>query len=479
MGLRGKLFKGSVVIASTEALTYGSSFLRNMLLARLISKADFGIAASFGMVLAVLEFSGRLAASRFVVQDKEGNEPEFVATAHFIQFIAGALSTLLMLLAIGPLSELFGLQDYKGTFKLLAFFPVVRSLEHLDPYRLEREFKYTKSSLVSLVPNLAITLACWPTAILLPDYRSILILLSLKALLGTGCTHYFAERPYRWATNPVYRKRLLRFGLPLLVNGFLLFGVYQGDQFLVSCFYPKSDLGAYAAAAALATAPSFIVARVLSSLMLPMMAKVQDDGVAFVRCYQLCLQAVVALSVIYSTFVIVGAESWMVIAYGKKYAGAGILLSWLAASNSFRIIRIAPSIAALAKADSNNQLHANLLRILSLIPAALLAKQGAALWTIGATCLLGEALACGYSVWRLSKRDAIPISHALLPFGLTVVATSVACALHPIVSNLSLPLGTTCAALLSLATGVGLVWVFGDLRDQVRGFLTERRAKLA
>src|SRR5688500_379681 len=107
MNLRAKTFKGSMLLAGGGALGNCMSFVRNMILARVLTKSDFGVAATLGMVITVLEFSAKLGIARFVVQDKEGHQPNFIAAAHLMQFLAGALGAALMVASAPLLERLF------------------------------------------------------------------------------------------------------------------------------------------------------------------------------------------------------------------------------------------------------------------------------------------------------------------------------------------------------------------------------------
>ena len=74
MTLKRKAIRGSVLLTAGEAIVYGASFARNMLLARLLTKADFGIAATFSMVVMLLEFSP--PARNFAVRGpRQGRRP--------------------------------------------------------------------------------------------------------------------------------------------------------------------------------------------------------------------------------------------------------------------------------------------------------------------------------------------------------------------------------------------------------------------
>jgi O-antigen/teichoic acid export membrane protein len=415
MALRKQIFRGSTLLIAGEAVVYGSSFIRNMILARLLTKADFGIAATFSMVITLLEFSAKLGIARFVVRDKEGSQPEFIAAAHLVQAVVAVLSAILMAAAAWPLGRLFGIPDHTWAVALLAVIPLLRAVQHLDVNRFERELRFGPSMLVEAVPQLMITLAAWPVAVWLGDFRAVLLLLLTKAVFSCVVSHLVAERPYRWQFHREYVMRMLRFGWPLVVNGFLMFGVLHGDQFLVAAYYTMADLGPYAAAAALVMAPTFFFGRVFNSVMLPVLARVQDDPTALRRRYGQVVAFVALFSAMSTPALLLGAEAFMRLVYGQKYAGAGLILAWLAAANAFRNLRVAPAIAALAKGDSQNQMNSNLGRVLALIPALLIAATGQPVWMVACTGLVGEMFACWVSIMRLRRRDGVPLAVSLVP----------------------------------------------------------------
>lgn len=415
MNLRAKTLKGSILLAGGGALGNCLSLVRNMILARVLTKADFGIAATLGLVITLLEFSAKLGVARFVVQDKEGDQPNFIAAAHLMQFLAAALGAALIVASAPLLARLFGVPSLAVAIIWLALIALLRGLEHMDIRRYERDLRFVPSTLVEAVPQLVITLAAWPVALWLKDFRAVLVLLIAKTALGSLSSHLLAERPYRWQWHREYVTRMLRFGWPLLATGFLMIGIMQGDQYLVASFYDMTWLAPYAAAAALAMAPSFLFGHVLSSLVIPVLAKVQDDPSALLQRYRQILALVVAFTAVSSVGMVIGSEALMRLVYGNKYAGSGVILAWLAAASAFRNLRMAPTSAALARGDSQNQLIANLWRVLSLLPALGLAVIQTPVWMIAFSALFGEALSCWMSLLRLRKRDGVPLSASLVP----------------------------------------------------------------
>jgi len=468
MSFRSELGKASLQLGMGEAVIYGASFARNMILARMLAKADFGIAAALAMIITLLEFSSKLGISRFVIRDKDGGRPDFIASAHFVQGATAVFSSLAMMAVAVPLSRLFGIREQSGTLLVLAVIPLLNGLAHLDVRRYERDLRFAPSLLVEMIPQLLITLAAWPLALWLGDYRAVVVLLVVKAVCSCAGSHWLAERPYRWKPNRGHVMRMLRFGWPLLITGFLMFGVMQGEPFLVATYYDMDELAPYAAAIALAMAPGFLFTRVFNSMALPVMSRVQDDASAFARRYRLVMAGVCVFSAAYAVGMIVAAELLMRWVYGAKYAGAGIILAWLAAANAIRHIRVAPAIAAMAKGDSQNQMFSNLARVTALLPALAVAMAGKPLWMIASTGLAGELLACAVSFRRLAKHHHVPLKDSLWPASLVVVILpllGIAChfGIQHQQPALTFILGLAGAA----AAGLAVLLLHGDSRGEV------------
>jgi O-antigen/teichoic acid export membrane protein len=265
---------------------------------------------------------------------------------------------------------------------------------------------------------------------------------------------------------------MLRFGWPLLVNGFLMFAVTQGDQSLVASFYSLVDLGAFSAAATLALVPTFLFGKVSTSLLLPILANAQNDPILFERRYRQAVHSQCAFAAVCATAMVLGADSLMRIVYGQKYTGNSELLAFLAISTAFRNIRIAPSLAALAKGDSNNQLISNMWRLCGLPFSLVIAWKQCPMYLITVSAICGEIVAALVSFWRLQKRDGISIWISLLPL-LWVGAVSLAgSSLLTVIKHMSLPVTILIAALCSLVVGFLTLLMFPPVRPHFTSLIT-------
>lgn len=406
----GRLLKSSAILTSGRLLVYSLSFARNLILVRLLTKADFGLAAVFGLTIGLLEVAGRMAFGQQLIQTRDGDSDTFLATSHAFQMAAGASGAVLIALMSVPLARLFEVPDCWLYFALLACVPLCKAFEHLDIFRQQRDLKFLPAAIVEVVPQFVITAAAWPLTLWLKDYRVIVWLMAGNAALSMVMTHLAAERPYRCEWHKEHGRRMLIFAWPLLLNGLIMFLCQEADQILVAKSLSLSVLGGYALALTLVSIPWFIFAQTGSSLMLPILSQSQDDWERYRASYRECVTYAAMASVFLLLPLIVAGEQIATILYGNKYAGVGAVIALLGAASAVRFVRFTPAIAAMAKADTVNQLYANLWRAVSLpLAIGVIATVGSDVVLIASCALIAEIAAALFSIYRLRQRQGIPL----------------------------------------------------------------------
>jgi O-antigen/teichoic acid export membrane protein len=398
-----------VVLTAGRVAGYVFSFLRNLILARLLAKTDYGVAAVFSMAMTLLEIGGRMAFGVQIVQSKDGDTPEFQASAQALGFVAGLGSALLIAGLSVPMARLFGLPQTWWAFALLAIVPLSQGLGHMDISRRQREFDFLPLILVDIVPQILITLAAWPMTLWLGDFRVILWLMIGKAVAGTAMTFLFARQPYRWGWEPVHIRSMLTFGWPMVVTGWVMFGSQQADQMLVGAVFSLEALAGYALAFSLVSIPWFIMGQVGSSLMLPLLSRAQDDPERFRRQYRACADATSVAGVAFTLPLILIGEQMVTVLYGEKYRGTGGFMAVLGAAAAVRFLRFAPTVAASARADTLNHLYSNLWRGTSLPLMLGAVAMGGTPLQIAACALMAETMAVVYSMVRLWRVQNVPL----------------------------------------------------------------------
>ena len=410
-----KILKGTSLLSGSEAVTYGCSLARNIILARFLGKADFGVAATLGMIISVFELASKMALGQQVVQSKYGDDPAFVSSVQFTHLALGTVSTLLILAFSWPLAHFLSGPQYLRSIIILAFVPFINGLTNLDLYRYARRFSFGPLVVTEIVPQVAVTLAAWPIAALFRDYRAVLCLLLGKAVLSASMTHVMAERRFSPRFDAHWLRESLSFGWPLLLSGFIQFGNFQGDSLVIAAAYPMAKLGEYSVAMTLAMAPGLMILRIGGSVSLPMLAEVQSDPTRFAFRYSQYAQTMALIGCSAMLCMLFCGEQVVVLLFGAKYAGVGRLACWLTGAQALRILRGATVAAAMAKGDTVNNLVSSSWRLSGLLVAIAVGLLKGSLTWFAVAGFVGEVAALGASVVRLNSKHSITPSRTLVP----------------------------------------------------------------
>jgi O-antigen/teichoic acid export membrane protein len=416
MSMRSLILKGAIKLGASQATAQLCSFLRNIILARLISPEDFGIAATLAITFSLFEMLSNLSSEILLVQAKEGEEPKLQQTAQLLRAGRGTLNAVFIFLLAGPVAALFSAPETAWAFRCLALVPLIRGFTHLDIHRFQRNMNFGPLVISNVVTNVLLVLLAWPLAVHFRDYSAMLWLLVAQALFSTIGSHIVAQRRYAWTWNYSYARQIASFGWPLLINGSLMFIIFDGDRFVIGSaqrifsqsVFTLADLGVYSVAFALTMAPTMLVANISSNLFLPVLSQVQTVREEFQRRYEICTQAITLASLSTAVGFIIAGGTLIVLIYGNRYFAAGSFVGILGVMFGLRSLRVAPTVAAIALGDTRNAMVSNIARSVALPGILFCAWAGYGLPAIALCGLVGETLALAVCVWRLQAQHGLP-----------------------------------------------------------------------
>lgn len=429
MTIKKAVVKGTFQLGAGRLIDRGLQFLRNIIVARLVSPEDFGIAALFVMTVSFFEMVSNLAVDTLLVQSPHGENQRFQETSQLMMAVRGVGIALILVLFAGPVANLFNIPAVTWAFRLLALVPLIRGLAHQDMIRDQRQLNFKPVLITDITSQFISVLLAWPLAFWLGDYSAILYLILIQCLARTVISHATAKRSYAWGWEPIHAQEIISFGWPLLINGIFLFLIMQGDRFVIGAAdnlfsretYSKTQLGFYSAAFLISSAIFDGINSILTPIMLPLLSGVQHLREQFHKRCHFCIQIAAFIASQIGIFFILIGGWFLVLVYGDQYLAAAPLMAWLGATHSIRFLRLPSTIIALAKADTLNPLVSNIFRALSFILAFVFAALGKDILWIAASGLAGELFAVAASIVMLRYRLAIPVSYFSKPFFLSII----------------------------------------------------------
>ncbi|MEL7470406.1 MAG: oligosaccharide flippase family protein [Pseudomonadota bacterium] len=377
---------------------------RNILIARMVSVEEFGIAGTLAIAVSLIEAGTNLSIDRYAIRSSAGVRRRGVATLHAVQAARGLIGAVLILLFAAGYARMMGVPHLSGSYQLLAVVPLLRGLMHLDIQRAQRQMAFLpliSTTLSSQIASLAtgVALAVWTG-----DHHAMLAAIILQQAVQTGVSHLIARRAWSVAIDTDVLGDALRFGWPLLLNGLVMFATLQGDQLLVGGAFGVEVLGWFTVAFTLTLVPATIYANTLQSLLLPKVARARARSAAFASS----VRQVIGLSLVGGAAfaIVMGAfgptlSMWL---FGPRYAEAATVLPWLAVIQGLRIVRAGPAILSIADGRTKEPLLANLVRLAALPAAAGAVALGGDLMAVVSAALAAEILALATAVVLFARR---------------------------------------------------------------------------
>jgi O-antigen/teichoic acid export membrane protein len=383
---KADMVKAGLLILSGNAATSLLLLARNLLVARLIPVSDYGVAATFAIAMAVVEMASSLGLQQQIVQAKDGDDPKFQAALQGFQVLRGVLAGIVLFALAGPLATFMGVGEVAWAYQILAVVPVLNALQHFDIHRLNRDMVFGPVVLTGAVPALVSLIVVWPLATALGDYRVMLWAIVVQAVLMTVFSHITAQRAYLLVWDAKVMRESLAFGWPLLINGILLFAVFQGDKVIVGRAMGMETLAIFAMGFTLTLTPTLVMAKSAQNFFLPQLR--HGNPQAAQRCLQVALLNGVVLVV--AVWALGGVLVDLVL--GPKFAGLEPLLIGFALVQAVRVAKSGPAVVALASGDTRNAMWGNVVRVISLVPVAWVVSSGGGLHWVIALALLAELL---------------------------------------------------------------------------------------
>lgn len=403
-----RAISGGAIIAMGQAGTQACGLVRNVIIARFLAPEAFGIATTLALVATFLESISYVAADRLVVQAPDGATPQFLATAHLLQVVRGAILAVVVFACAWPLSAFFHGEEYLWAYAAVALVPLLRGLSHLEINVHQRSLRFGTTVGVEAGAQAVSVIAAIAIVPFVRSPSALAIVLIIQAAASCIGSFLVATTPYRLRWDPACGRRLTSFGWPVLVNGVLFFLAAEGDRFIIGRAFGPEALGWYGAAATLANAPAAALNRIVTSVGLPLLATRQDDADGFARRYAFIAGLGAAVSVALGAVCLVAAPAIIAIVYGRDFAPAAPLLSILALTQALRMLRVPPTLAALARADSINLMLSNVVRVIGFpfaVAAGVLRSPLSVIPGIGAAAEIAAGVVATQLAWR---RHALP-----------------------------------------------------------------------
>lgn len=321
MNLTQKLKHAGLWQSLQTSVQVAAQFGYTAVMARLLSKADFGLMAiaasliAFGIVFTEAGMGAALIQRKDVTSKHEH--------AAFQGSIAmGLIIFILLFLSARPLAMFFDQPALALMVKVVGVIIVLNAVSSISISLLQKKFQFKQTSLVITLT----TLAGYGAGVYLGLHGwavwSLISATALTAVLSTSVLLYLAPVKLSFAFHVKEWKELFAFSSGIILLKINNFAGGQGLNLMLGRIFPAAQLGVFERANQIKNLPGGYLGNVLDTIMFPAMTEIQDEKEKLFKVYQQALGIVNTLLIPIALFLILFAKEVVLLLLGPKWSDA-------------------------------------------------------------------------------------------------------------------------------------------------------------
>ncbi|HEY3266895.1 MAG TPA: lipopolysaccharide biosynthesis protein [Armatimonadota bacterium] len=436
---RGAMWAGATVVGRQI-----SAFITSIILAHLLSPAEFGINAMAMTMTWFLTFLSDAGLSMVTIQRRELSKQQ-VDNLFWVNVAVGVLLWAACT-ASGPLLADFykrpeltrvmavlGLTFIAGGFGVQPLALMRRNLKQRDIAMQE-----AVSALVFAGLGIGLALAGFSYWALIYQTVGYTCARTVMVFVQSG------YRPGPWHRN-VGTRGLLKFGGAMCLYAILVYLSRNLDNIMIGRHWGAEALGYYSRAYFLMMAPSLLIATSLADVMVPSLSALKHDPERMGDAYRRTMRLIAFLGCPISLWLALSSSEVIRLVYGPKWAPVSPILLWLSVAGLFQPLY-------------------NTIGWLFLVMGA---TRAMLIWSLGSTCVLAMAfgISLPYGATAVAAAYAVVMTFGLALPGLGMAHRAAGLSLWRTVRPLvPIVVGAVGAAGIAMATGyeterLGLPWL--------------------
>jgi PST family polysaccharide transporter len=327
-GLQTKSIRGVFFTGISQGIRFSVQFVSQLVLARLLLPADYGLLAMAYPVLGLVQIFNDIGLGQSVIQRQKLVAAE-VSALFWINVAVSCILTCVLLL-LGPVSAwIYGEPRVSRVIMTLAVILPITSLTIIPNSLLARHMKFSviaRNDIVVLVVSTGTVLI------------SALLGLSYWSIVAGQIAASFTSLPLAWISSswrpqwPSLTKSLwrdMKFGGNLTIANLSSFVIASGDNFIVGVTLGRVALGLYDRSYTLVVQPILQLMAPITKVAVPLLSRLQDDPAAYRTAYIQILRAIILILVPLMLACIVNGSTYISVLLGSRWVAAGPVFSWI------------------------------------------------------------------------------------------------------------------------------------------------------
>jgi O-antigen/teichoic acid export membrane protein len=315
-----------------------SQLIIGVLLARLLTPSDFGVAAIAYVVLGLAQLLGDLGLGSAVVR-RAGLTERHVRAAFACSVLAGVAFAAALAVAAPLAAAAVREAEVAPVLRLLSVGIAVRATGVVAEALLRRHLDFKRLFLIDTASHVlgfggvAVSLAWLGYGVWSLVWGSL-----AQTLLASVAKFAVVRHPTRLLLAPRELEELLGFGLGAALSASVNYAALNGDYFVIGRLMGTFNLGLYSRAYALMSLPHTYASGVMSAVMFPAFAQVQGEPARIGSGYLLATRLTAMIAAPAMVTMAIVAPHLVRGFYGPQWTGAVVPLQILSIAGYFRAL---------------------------------------------------------------------------------------------------------------------------------------------
>lgn len=354
------LFARLVRSVGWTAFGYGASqairLAANLVFTRLLFPEAFGLMALVSVFLVGLSMFSDVGISSSIMQNKRGDEPDFLNTAWTIQVLRGVLLWLGCCAVALPAASFY---DEPLLAQLLPVAGLSLLIAGFNPTQIDvsnRHLQLGRVVTIDLTAQVISAVIMVAMAYVMRSVWALVLGAAVGAIAKLVLARIYlpnAKNRFMWEKSAVHE--LVHFGKWIFFSTALAFVIAQGDKAVLGKYLSLDVLGVYNIGYFLASAPMLLGGAIIGRTMIPLYRErppgESAENFQKIRKLRFTLTGTVMALMLFMAFTGALIVNFL---YDSRYALAGPIVVALAFAQIIQVIGLTYDQAALAAGDSRN-----------------------------------------------------------------------------------------------------------------------------
>jgi O-antigen/teichoic acid export membrane protein len=404
VGYTKNAIKGVSWIAVLRASTRVISFLKTIILARILVPSQFGAYGVALLVLGFLEVMTETGVNVLLIQEKEIDK--YINSAWIVSIVRGIIISTAIILLTPFIANFFNSQEAKPLLYAMSLVPFLRGFINPSVVKFQKQLNFNMEFRYRFIIFFIDSVVAIGATLIIHNPMGIVIGLVAGVVVEVLLSYKIIQPTPFFQFNRNYIMKIVHRGKWITASGVFNYLFHNADNIVVGRLLGTNSLGVYQIAYSLSILPITEIADVFSRVTFPVYAKIVGDKERLRRAFIKTTVVIALLAIPFGLLLYLFPKDIVLLVLGKKWIAAAPILPILGIFGVIRAISGSNSALFLASGKQEYVTVVTLASFLGLMVPIVPLVQHYGLYGAAISALIGTLVALPfflYYIWKIFK----------------------------------------------------------------------------